>query len=53
MRAGSDYLKELYEKSGSWEYAVGAYHSPSDPVKASSYREKVRTHFTRLMGVAF
>ena len=53
IRAGSDYLKELYEKSGSWEYAVGAYHSPSDPVKASSYREKVRTHFTRLMGVAF
>jgi hypothetical protein len=53
IHAGSDYLKELYEKSGSWEYAVGAYHSPSDPVKAKQYREKVRTHLTRIMGVAF
>jgi soluble lytic murein transglycosylase-like protein len=53
IQAGSDYLKELYEKSGSWEYAVGAYHSPSDPVKSKQYREKVRTHLTRIMGVAF
>lgn len=51
--AGSEYLKELYEKSGSWEYAVGAYHSPSDPVKASQYREKVRTHLARIVGVSF
>jgi len=53
IRAGSDYLKELYDKSGSWEYAVGAYHSPSDPIKAKQYREKVRTHLARIVGVAF
>ena len=53
IRAGSDYLKELYIKSGSWEYAVGAYHSPSDSVKASQYRDKVRNHLARIMGVAF
>jgi hypothetical protein len=53
IQAGSDYLKELYMKSGSWEYAVGAYHNPSDPVKASQYRERVRVHLAKIMGVVF
>ncbi len=53
IQAGSDYLKELYMKSGSWEYAVGAYHNPSDPIKAGQYREKARTHLAQIMGVVF
>jgi hypothetical protein len=48
IQAGADYLLEHYQRSGSWEYAVGAYHSPSNPVRASQYRERVRGHLTQI-----
>jgi hypothetical protein len=53
IEAGADYLKEQYEKSGSWEIAVGKYHNPSDPVKADFYRERVRNHLVQILGVSF
>ena len=53
IRIGAVILKEQYAKSRSWEHAVGAYHNPSDPIKAGQYRERVRARLANIMGVTF
>lgn len=35
------YLKSHYVKLNDWWYAAGAYHSPSNPVKANKYMKEV------------
>lgn len=42
MRGGASILRELYLKHGSFEIAVGKYHSPNNQNRASAYRERVR-----------
>ena len=53
IQIGAAILKEQYAKSGSWEHAVGAYHNPSEPIKANRYRERVRARLANIMGVTF
>lgn len=36
----ANYLKKL-SKGKTWEYAIGAYHSPSNPKRAKAYLKKV------------
>lgn len=42
LRGGAAILRRHYLRTGSFESAVGAYHSPGDPRRASAYRERVR-----------
>lgn len=35
------HLTELVDRLGSWQAAVGAYHNPSQPVRAAAYSERV------------
>ncbi len=51
LRAGADYLFELYQRSGSWEYAVGGYHNLSDQNRASTYRNLVLKHFLKVVSL--
>jgi hypothetical protein len=41
IRAGAAYLSELYRSSGSYDVAVGRYHS-NDPLLAAAYRGRVK-----------
>ncbi len=51
LRAGADYLMELYQRSGSWEYAVGGYHNLRDQNRASNYRNLVLKHFLNVVSL--
>ena len=42
IRGGAFILQSLYVRHGSFEDAVGAYHSPGNATRASAYRERVR-----------
>lgn len=42
IRAGAAYLTELYKKYGSFDTAVGHYHSPGNEVLAEAYRQRVK-----------
>ncbi len=52
LKIGAGYLKSLYQKSQSWVYAVGTYHS-RNPVKANNYVRHVSRHLSRILGVRF
>ncbi len=49
IRAGAEILAGLYQKHGTYEVAVGAYHSPSNAARASAYRERVRSKLKRVL----
>lgn len=38
VRVGMRYLRELYEKLGSWPAAAGAYHNQADHARNQAYR---------------
>jgi len=42
LRGGASLLRDHYLRLGSYEAAVGAYHSPGNASRASAYRERVR-----------
>jgi len=42
LRGGAAILRSHYKRLGSFEDAVGAYHSPGNATRASAYRERVR-----------
>ena len=48
IRAGASILREEYNRLGSYEAAVGAYHSRTAH-RANAYRERVRKILTRLV----
>ena len=43
LRGGASILQSHYVRLGSFEGAVGAYHSPGNATRASAYRERVRS----------
>jgi hypothetical protein len=49
INAAAIILKEHYDSRGSWAAAVGAYHSPSNQHRASTYTRRVRTHLVGLL----
>lgn len=49
IRAGAGILADLYQKHGSFEIAVGAYHSPNNIDRAAAYRERVRNKLRRVL----
>lgn len=53
IKIGAEILKEQFNKSGSWEHAVGAYHSPSNSKRAAIYRENVRNKLAKIRGIKF
>ena len=42
LRGGASILRSHYVRLGSFEDAVGAYHSPGNASRANAYRERVR-----------
>lgn len=53
IKVGAQILQEHYQNHGSWEIAVGKYHSPSNETRALKYREKVRNELAQIVGVKF
>ncbi len=49
LRGGASILRENYLRLGTFEAAVGAYHSPGDSTRANAYRERVRDSLTTIM----
>ncbi|MDX5300366.1 MAG: lytic transglycosylase domain-containing protein, partial [Gammaproteobacteria bacterium] len=48
LRCGAAYLREMYDRYGDWEVAVGAYHNQLDQPLASAYRARVLDHQRRV-----
>lgn len=49
LRAGANILSGHYRRLGSYEEAVGAYHSPGNPDLANAYRERVRGNLATVL----
>jgi len=44
LRGGASIIRAQYHRLGSFEKAVGAYHSPGNNARAEAYRERVRSN---------
>ena len=49
LRGGASIMRMQYHRLGSFEKAVGAYHSPGNPARASAYRERVRDNLAIIL----
>lgn len=49
LRAGAKILRGHYRRLGSYEEAVGAYHSPGNSARAYAYRERVRGNLATVL----
>jgi len=49
LRGGASILQSQYRRLGSYEKAVGAYHSPSNSARANAYRERVRDNLAIIL----
>jgi len=49
LRGGASIIRGHYQRLGSLEKAVGAYHSPGNATRASAYRERVRSNLAIIL----
>lgn len=48
LRVGAAILRQCYLTEADWWASLGCYHAPGNPVKAASYRERVKGHWRKL-----
>ncbi|MCF6256147.1 MAG: transglycosylase SLT domain-containing protein [Gammaproteobacteria bacterium] len=49
LRGGASIIRTQYHRLGSFEKAVGAYHSPGNIARANAYRERVRDNLAIIL----
>lgn len=48
LRVGAAILRAEHRRTGDWWRAVGRYHAPNNPKRASRYRSRVATWYRRI-----
>ncbi|HNP34344.1 MAG TPA: transglycosylase SLT domain-containing protein [Woeseiaceae bacterium] len=48
LAVGAAILKDCFDDRQNWSLAIGCYHAPNDPTRASAYRERVERHLSTI-----